>query len=63
MCICYKLWKLVLIIVKCDIFLKKYVNIFIIYKITSFLVVDIILMIVFMLMWLYFILLRLMKEF
>lgn len=62
MCICYKLWKLVLIIVKCDTSLKKHVNIFIIHKTTSLTAADTILMTAAMPMWPYFILLRPMKE-
>lgn len=62
MCICYKLWKLVLIIVKCDTSLKKHVNIFIIHKTTSPSAADTILMTASMPMWPYLILLRPMKE-
>lgn len=62
MCICYKLWKLVLIIVKCDTSLKKHVNIFIIHKTTSLTAADTILMTASMPMWPYLILLRPMKE-
>lgn len=62
MCICYKLWKLVLIIVKCDTSLKKHVNIFIIHKTTSLTAADTILMTAAMPMWPYLILSGPMKE-
>lgn len=62
MCICYKLWKLVLIIVKCDTSLKKHVNIFIIHKTMSLTAADTILMTTAMPMWPYLISLQPMKE-